>query len=130
MSNEAHENLFWALAASLSEDDPRVIESTIMNGPCLRVGDEFLALVDFKGSGMVVKLPRERVAELIEEGVARSFAPAGRVFKEWASILEADEALWASLLREGVEFVGRPAKKARKKPTKKAKKKAKTSRKR
>lgn len=114
MTNEAHENLFWALAARLSEENPRVVESTIMNGPCLRVGDEFLALVDFKGSGMVVKLPRDRVAELIEAGVGRSFAPAGRVFKEWVSIPDADEVLWADLLREGVAFGTRKQKKARK----------------
>jgi len=34
-----------------------IVESTIMNGRCLRVGKEFLALVDYKGSGLVVKLP-------------------------------------------------------------------------
>ena len=70
------ESLFWELAAELQAEDDRVVEGTIMNGRCLRVGKEFLALADFKGSGMVVKLPKARVADLIESGVGLPFAPA------------------------------------------------------
>ena len=81
-----------------------------MGGRCVRVAGEFLALVDFKGSGLVVKLPRERVAELITEGVGRPFAPAGKVFREWVSIPEADPRQWHALLREGIAFVSRPKK--------------------
>ena len=62
------ETLFWELAAELQAQDARVAEGTLMNGRCLRLGKEFLALVDHKGSGLVVKLPRERVAELIAQG--------------------------------------------------------------
>ena len=98
------EGLFWELAADLQDEDPRVVEGTIMNGRCLRVGKEFLALVDYKGSGLVVKLPRARVAELIAAGVGRPFAPAGRVFAEWVSIPKPDRKRWLALLREGVAF--------------------------
>ncbi|MBJ22705.1 MAG: hypothetical protein GY910_27630 [bacterium] len=77
-----------------------------MNGPCLRVGKEFLALVNHKHSGLVVKLPRTRVAELIASGVGCSFASAGRPFKEWVSELKPDRRLWQALLREGIDFVG------------------------
>lgn len=76
-----------------------------MGGRCARVGGEFLGLVDFKGSGLVVKLPRQRVQELIDAGVGRPFAPAGRVFSEWVSIPQRDRRRWRSLLREGVDFV-------------------------
>lgn len=100
------ETLFWGLAAELQTEDPRVVESTIMNGRCLRVRDEFLALVDYKGSGLVVKLPKERVAELIAEGVGRPFGPAGKVFKEWLSVPAPDQERWRALLREGIAFVG------------------------
>ena len=100
------ESLFWELAAELQAQDDRVVEGTIMNGRCLRVGKEFLALADFKGSGMVVKLPKARVADLIEGGVALPFAPAGKVFKEWVAIPEPDRSLWRALLDEGVAFVG------------------------
>lgn len=100
------EKLFWQLATELAKKDPRIIDGTIMNGPCLRVEKEFLALVNHKGSGLVVKLPRTRVAELIEEGVGRPFAPAGRVFKEWVSVPEPNRRRWRALMLEGIEFVG------------------------
>jgi hypothetical protein len=73
--------LFWSLVEALQAEDPRVVEGTLMNGRCARVGEEFLALVDYKGSGLVVKLPPARVEALLETGVGRPFAPAGRVFK-------------------------------------------------
>ena len=66
------EALFWKLAEELQAEDDRITVGTIMNRPCLRVGKEFLALVDYKGSGMVVKLPKARVAEVIESGVGQS----------------------------------------------------------
>lgn len=98
--------LFWQIAAELRAEDERVVEGTIMNGRCLRVGKEFLGLVDHKGSGLVVKLPRARVDALVEDGVGRPFAPAGRVFREWVSVPEVDGEIWRALLREGIAFVG------------------------
>lgn len=98
--------LFWALAAEIQAEDPRVVEGTIMSGRCLRVGDEFLALVDHKDSGLVVKLPRTRVAELVASGLGQPFSPAGRVFREWVSIPKPDRSLWRALLEEGIVFVG------------------------
>lgn len=103
VSSSAKEKLFWSLAEELMATDKRIVESTIMKGRCLRVGKEFLALPDFKGSGLVVKLPAERVQGLILSGKGRPFAPAGRVFKEWVSVPEADRRLWRKLLREGLE---------------------------
>ena len=100
------DDLFWQLAADLQREDPRVQEGTIMGGRCVRVGGEFLALVDYKGSGLVVKLPRARVAELVAAGVGRPFGPAGKIFKEWLAVPEVDSERWRALLREGIEFVG------------------------
>lgn len=99
------EDIFWELIDELQIDDPRIEEGTIMGGKCARVSGEFLGLVDFKGSGLVVKLPRERVEELIGQGVGQPFAPAGKVFREWVSIPKRDRRRWRSLLREGVAFV-------------------------
>jgi hypothetical protein len=101
------EDLFWELAAELQAEDRRVVEGTIMNGRCLRVGKEFLALVDYKGSGLVVKLPKARVAELIAQGNGQPFAPAGKAFKEWLSVPKPDRRHWRALLREGVAHVGK-----------------------
>jgi len=100
------EDLFWRLAADLRATDARIVEGTIMNGRCLRVGKEFLALVDYKGSGLVVKLPHARVAELVRSGVGRPFAPAGRVFREWLAVPKPDRRRWLALLREAIAFVG------------------------
>ncbi len=101
------EELFWELAAELQAEDPRIVEGTIMKSRCLRVGDEFLALVNHKGSGLVVKLPKERVAELITQDRGKPFAPAGRIFKEWLSVPKPDRRRWRSLLREGIAYVGK-----------------------
>ena len=99
------EDLFWKLADELQAEDSRVVPGTIMNGPCLRVGKEFLGLVDCKGSGLVVKLPKQRVAEIIASGKGQSFAPAGRVSSEWLSVPRVNRRHWLGLLREGIEFV-------------------------
>lgn len=99
------EDLFWELAAELQSEDRRVVEGTVMNSRCLRVGKEFLAFAAHKGSGLVVKLPAHRVDELVASGVGQPFAPAGRVFKEWISVPKADRRRWRALLREGVAFV-------------------------
>lgn len=97
--------VFWELIEELQLEDPRVEEGTIMGGRCARVAGEFLALVSFQGSGLVVKLPRERVQELIGQGIGQPFAPAGRVFKEWVSVPKRDRRRWRALLREGIAFV-------------------------
>ena len=102
---QTDESVFWELIEELQLEDPRVEEGTIMNGRCARVAGEFLGLVDDKGSGMVVKLPRDRVDELIASGVGQPFAPAKKVFREWVSIPKRDRRRWRSLLRESVAFV-------------------------
>jgi hypothetical protein len=84
-----------------------IVEGSIMNGRCLHVGKEFLALIDYEGSGLVVKLPKARVGELVEAGVGRPFGPAGRVFKEWLSVPKPDRRRLLRLLREGVAFATR-----------------------
>jgi hypothetical protein len=54
-----------------------------------------------------VKLPRDRVAELVENGSGDAFAPAGKVFREWVSIPAADRTVWHALLTEAVDFARR-----------------------
>ncbi len=102
---QTDESLFWELIEELRLEDSRVEEGTIMGGRCARVSGEFLGLVDDKGSGMVVKLSKDRVAELIDQGVGRPFAPAKKVFREWVSVPKRDRRRWRSLLLESVEFV-------------------------
>lgn len=99
--------LFWELAAELRAENPAVVEGTLMKGRCLRVGEEFLALVDYKGAGLVVKLSRARVQEIVARGEGRPFAPAGRVFREWVSFPVVDRGRWLAALREGVAHASR-----------------------
>ena len=104
-ADDASSALFWDLLAELQGADDRVHEGTIMGGGCARVSGEFLAMPNFRGPGLVVKLPAERVNELIEVGVGAPFAPAGKVFREWVLVESLDEARWRELLLEGIAFV-------------------------
>ena len=99
------EVLSWDLVDELREHDDRIEEGTIMGGRCARVSGEFFGLVDYKNSGMVVKLPRSRVDELIVQGIGQPFAPAGKVFREWIAIAKPDRRRWSKLLDEAVAFV-------------------------
>lgn len=97
------EEQFWALAARhLDSDD--TVEGTMMGSRCLRVGGEFTAMIHTKTGELIVKLAADRVTALIEAGSVESFAPNGRVFREWALVPATDEAAWTPLLAEAVEF--------------------------
>jgi hypothetical protein len=100
--DEAEEQ-FWALAASILESDDAV-EGTMMGSRCLRVCGEFTAMIHTKTGELIVKLPAERVSELIEAGSVESFAPNGRVFREWALVPDTAADAWAPLVAEAVAF--------------------------
>lgn len=110
-ASQDENTLFWDVAAEVMAADDRVSEGTMMSSRCLRISgakgkSEFLGMPHHTTHGLVVKLPQERVSELIQAGDAESFAPAGKVFKEWAAVLEADEARWKALLLESADFLG------------------------
>jgi hypothetical protein len=84
--------------------DPAIGRSTMMGYPCVRLAGQFLASYDEKAGSLVVKLPSERVAELVRTGTGDQFAPAGRVFREWVAIPTIDRRLWRTLLSEAVTF--------------------------
>lgn len=96
---------FWDLIDELRETDDRIDEGRIMSSRCARVAGAFLAMHSADRWGLVVKLPGERVQELIDAGIGEPFSPNGKVFREWVSIPRRDKRRWRSLLREGVAFV-------------------------
>ena len=95
---------FWDAVAPLLAGGT-LDEGTIMGGPCVRAKGEFVGMPNHKGPGIVVKLARHRVDELIADGEGASFAPAGKVFKEWVLVERHDEARWRELVEESIGFV-------------------------
>ena len=96
-------DFFWDLAEELMSDRD-VEEGTLMGHACLRVGGEFAAMPELETGGLVVKLPADRVAGLIDDGTGASFAPAGKVFREWLYVEDQDERTWRSLLDEALAY--------------------------
>jgi hypothetical protein len=99
-----------ALYDELTDDllyDPAIGRATMMGYPCVRLAGRFLASYDNKAGGLVVKLPRDRVSVLVEQGVGEPFAPAGKVFREWVSIPAVERQRWQALLAEAVDFARR-----------------------
>jgi len=100
-------NLYDALTDDLLYD-PAIGRSTMMGHPCLRRAGRFFASFDPIADALVVKLRRERVAELIADGTGEPFAPNGRVFREWARIVEPDPRVWEQMLAEARDFAAPP----------------------
>ncbi len=97
-------DFFWDLAEPfLARSD--VDEGSLMGFPCVRVGGDFFSTCDHRTGHLIVKLDRDRVADLITEGIGEPFAPAGKVFKEWMLVERRDEAEWVALMDEAYEFV-------------------------
>jgi hypothetical protein len=104
VSGDSGDAAFWEAAEPLLAEG-LLSEGTIMGGPCLRAGKEFVGMPHHKGPGLVVKLARERVDELIADGEGASFAPAGKVFREWVLVADFSDERAEELLRESVRFV-------------------------
>lgn len=70
----------------------------------LKVNGSIFAMVS--NGHLVVKLPRERVAELIANGTGSPFdAGKGRPMKEWLTVTSDDDQIWLNLAEEALEFV-------------------------
>ena len=74
----------------------------------LKVGGKIFAML-VRGH-LVVKLPRERVAALVDAGLGEQFDPRrdGRLMKEWL-VIAGDEPPWVEIAREAHAFVARSA---------------------
>jgi hypothetical protein len=102
MVDETPTDQFWRLVDPLLDEED-VTRGTLMRD-CLRVGQQLAAAPHHDDDGLIVKLPRERVAALVLDGVAEPFAPAGRVFREWARVRNPEADLWKGLIDEAVAF--------------------------
>ncbi len=70
----------------------------------LKVNGKIFATISSRGK-FVVKLPRERVDQLVAAGLGERFDPGhGRLMKEWV-IVRGDKANWVDVAREACNFV-------------------------
>jgi len=75
------------------------------NNEGLRISGRIFAML-VRGE-LVVKLPKDRVDELVDSGAARRFdAGRGRPMKEWASVSSSVSRRWKALVEEARAFVG------------------------
>jgi hypothetical protein len=77
----------------------------MMGYPCLRVNGRFFACVERTTGNLVVKLPADRVNDLVLSGRGISFAPDRRVFREWVALPISVEGEWTAFLDEARTFV-------------------------
>ena len=104
------ESRFAEVTAAFASDR-RVMAGRMMASVGLRVDGKIFAML-VRGS-LVVKLPAERVAELVSSGRGQQFDPRrdGRLMKEWV-VLDRPRPPWLDLAREAYRFVsgaGEPA---------------------
>lgn len=96
--------LWEALADELETADPAVSRSTMMGLPCLRLDGAFFASLDKRNDELIVKLEAPEVAARVADGRGHSFAPAGKVFREWLAIAVVDEPTWRAALGDALAF--------------------------
>ena len=97
--------LFDQVAERLLAEDDAIEQTRMMGSDGLETGGKFFAMVS-RGE-LVVKLPRERVDELVEAGAGHRFDPGhGRLMKEWVALMPADEEACAGYVTDARHFVG------------------------
>ena len=99
------QGLWEQLADELEAADEAVSRSTMMGLPCLRVDGAFFASFDKRQEALIVKLAATNVAARVAEGRGQSFAPAGKVFKEWLALDGVDPDEWRAALHDALLFV-------------------------
>jgi hypothetical protein len=105
--NQAMTDLFEKLARSLDVGEvtkpAHPTQPQRMNANAFCVHNRVFAMR--VGDDLVLKLPANRVAELIEAGVAGPHVVDGRPMKEWANLRPAREKQWLELTKESLVHV-------------------------
>ena len=110
MSSRDADALFERLVGRFSSD-PSVTPPSAGKGfgaSGLKFDGKIFAMVA-RGE-LVVKLPRQRVDELIAAGTGSRFDPGhGRVMKEWVAVSTEHGRSWSKLAQEALDFAGSKA---------------------
>jgi hypothetical protein len=102
MTAERRMDAWEQLVAAELAADPAVERGTMRGFPCLRWNGRFFAPLEPRSGRLILKLPADRVSELIDAGEGEPFAPNGRTFREWIAI--ADLVRWETLTGEARVF--------------------------
>lgn len=97
------EERFQAVAAHLADRLPGVEQGRIMRSEGVKTGDRFFAFA--RDGELVVKLPAERVRELLDGGAGQPFRSGRRVMREWVTLTPPDEPTMTAYVTEAHEFV-------------------------
>ncbi|WP_427893355.1 hypothetical protein ACQHIV_10815 [Kribbella sp. GL6] len=96
-----------ALYDELTDDllyDPAIGYGTIMGHPCVRLAGRFVTCLERNGTGLILKLPADRVTALIADGTGVPFTANRTPMREWVTIPAADREVWEALIGEAVAF--------------------------
>jgi hypothetical protein len=90
-------------------DDPEVTIGTMFRSPGLRVGGKIFAFLGTHGD-LIIKLPNDRAAQLVDDGTAERVVMGKRTMREWVELSAgADRAstlgLWRTLAKEAHHYV-------------------------
>jgi TfoX/Sxy family transcriptional regulator of competence genes len=96
------DELFDRIAQRILAEDTSVELDRIFRSTGLKRGGKLFAFVS-RGD-LVVKISRERVAELVGSGEGRPFESGRRVMKEWVRLSPVDEARCAGYVAEARRF--------------------------
>jgi len=102
---------FDRLAKTISRDQrvdpPEVAKANRFGSKGLKVQRKLFAFRSSKGT-LVVKLPKDRVDELVKEGIGERYDPGhGRLMKEWLAVGLRAKKRWMGLAKEALEFASR-----------------------
>jgi hypothetical protein len=99
------ETMFEAVAGRLVAENPGLEQARMFGSTGLRTeSGKFAGFA--RGDELVVKLPADRVGELLETGEGSVFdAGKGKPMKEWVTLHPADEQALEGYLLEAREFV-------------------------
>lgn len=111
--SDAAIELLHEIAASLRSAGP-VELGTMLHNPGIRTGTKIVAFIG-SDDRLIVKVPRERALELIEQGRAAPLSMGRRTMREWIEVPSGDDLHtadpaktlenWSALTRESFDYV-------------------------
>lgn len=103
MARVTLEEMFDNVAERMVAERPEIARGRIFSSSGLSTSEKYFA-IPRKGE-LLLKLPAERVEELIANGAGQPFQSGGRTMREWVCVAVAGEAECAAYMEEARAFV-------------------------